>query len=520
MAAVAIWVFAMALPAIGARASYNARVTGDEPQYLTTAISIAEDFDLDISDELEQRRFEPFHEISLNTQTIDLDDSGRRVSPHDPLLPALLALPMAVGGWVAAKTALAAMAAAAAAATVWLAVRRFAAPAGLAAVVVGAFFASPPLTAYATQVYPEMPAALCVLLVLAAVLGPLGRRGRITALAGIIALPWLSVKYAPVAAMLCIVLMARRPVGRVRRIALSSAVLVLAGVVYLVFHRVVYGGWTAYASGDHFVDGEFLVLGNDPDYRGRSIRLIGLFVDRGFGLAAWTPAYLMVLPAFASLWRWRPPGWAAATATVAAGYATATWLAYTMHGWWWPGRQLVVVMPVMVVAVTLLADRFRVLLVPVLAGCAAGILNWIWLVAEASTGRRTLVVDFEMTSNPLYRGWSVLFPNHRDLDSVALMLTWSWTAGLLIAALWAWFKTQPQQASEPDARPDPVRRDPDADLDSDADLDPDADLDSDAHRDPDVPTSRNATTTVHPGPDAATSAASIPTHQGLDPSVP
>ena len=174
MGAVALVTFVAALAAIGARATYGARVTADEPQYLTTAISIAEDFNLDISDELAERRFEPYHEIDLNTQTIDLDGSGQRISPHDPLLPALLALPMRVGGWVAAKTALAALAAATAAVTVWLAVRRFEVPVGVAAPVVGAFFVSPPLTAYATQVYPEMPAALCVAVGLAAVTGPRG----------------------------------------------------------------------------------------------------------------------------------------------------------------------------------------------------------------------------------------------------------------------------------------------------------------------------------------------------------
>jgi hypothetical protein len=34
-----------------ARATYGARVTADEPQYLLSAISLAEDRDLDIADE-------------------------------------------------------------------------------------------------------------------------------------------------------------------------------------------------------------------------------------------------------------------------------------------------------------------------------------------------------------------------------------------------------------------------------------------------------------------------------------
>ncbi len=455
MTAVALWTFAIALPAIGARASYGAHVTADEPQYLTTAISIGEDFDLDISDELAERRFEPYHEIDLNPQTIDIDDSGRRVSPHDPLLPALLAVPMRLGGWVAAKTALAAVAGATAAATLWLAVRRFGAPIVAGSLVVGAFFASPPLTAYATQVYPEMPAALCLVLGLAAATGPLGRRGRAVLLLSVIALPWLSIKYAPVAAVLVLALAARTWRHRGRQLALDMAVLVAAGAIYLAFHRSVYGGWTAYASGDHFVEGELLVLGRDPDYLGRSRRLAGLLVDRGFGLVAWTPAYLLAVPALAALARRRPPGWAALVGTFAAGYAVATWVALTMHGWWWPGRQLVVVLPVVVVAVACLVARYAAVFWVTLAGCAVGIFNWLWLVVESSTGRRSLVTDFEPTANPVYRVWRVLLPDHRNFGTGSVVVTGVWVLLLTAAGVWAAVSVRPAPAEDRTSRPRP-----------------------------------------------------------------
>ena len=447
MAAVAVWTFAIALPAIGARATYGARVTSDEPQYLTTAISIGEDFDLDISDELAERRFEPYHEIDLNPQTIELDDSGRRISPHDPLLPALLALPMRLGGWIAAKAALAVFAAAAAAATLWLAVRRFGVGVRVAGLVVGAFFAAPPLVGYATQVYPEMPAALCVALGLAAVTGPLGHPGRALALASVVALPWLSVKFVPVAAVIAVVLVARSWPDRRRQLVLDLAVLAVAGAVYLAFHRSVYGGWTAYASGDHFIDGELLVLGHDPDYLGRSRRLIGLLVDRGFGLAAWSPAYLLAVPALAALARRRPPGWATLLAVLAAAYAMATWVALTMHGWWWPGRQVVVALPVAVVAVAMLADRLRWLRWLALGGCLVGIFNWVWLVMEASTGRRTLIVDFEETANPVYQAWSALLPDHRHFEGGAVALTVAWTAAVIATGVWGWLRSRPTPAA-------------------------------------------------------------------------
>ena len=450
MAVVAAWTFAVALPAVGAHATYGARVTADEPQYLTTAISIGEDFDLDMSDELAERRFEPYHEIDLNPQTIELDDSGRRISPHDPLLPALLALPMRLGGWVAAKAALAAFAAATAAATLWLAVRRFGAGVGVGGLVVGGFFAAPPLVGYATQVYPEMPAALCLTLGLAAVTGPLGRTGRVLAVASIVALPWLSVKFVPVAAVIAAVLAVRLWPDHKRRLALDVVLLAVAGAVYLAFHRSVYGGWTAYASGDHFIDGELLVLGRDPDYLGRSRRLIGLLVDRGFGLAAWAPAYLLAVPALAALARRRPPGWAALLAVIAATYAMATWVALTMHGWWWPGRQVVAALPAAVVAVAMLADR-RGLRWLALGGCLIGIFNWVWLVVEASTGRRTLIVDFEQTANPVYVAWSTLLPDHRHFEGGAVALTVAWTVVVAALGAWGWLRSRPGPAGSSQA---------------------------------------------------------------------
>ena len=277
-------------------------------------------------------------------------------------------------------------------------------------------------------------------------LGLSGRGVRVLALASVVALPWLSVKFVPVAAVIAAALVARSWPDRRRQLVLDLTVLAVAGAVYVAFHRSVYGGWTAYAAGDHFIDGELLVLGHDPDYLGRSRRLIGLLVDRGFGLAAWTPAYLLAVPALAAVARRRPPGWAALLAVVAAAYAVATWVALTMHGWWWPGRQLVAALPAAAVAVAMLADRRRGPRWLALGGCLVGILNWTWLVVEASTGRRTLVADFEETANPVYQAWSALLPDHRHFEGGAAALTAVWTAALVAAGVWGWLRSRPTPA--------------------------------------------------------------------------
>ncbi len=209
-----------------------------------------------------------------------------------------------------------------------------------------------PLTVYGQQVYPELPGALAALVAVAALTAPRPTPRTLTALAlAVIALPWLSVKYAPVGAALVLVALAGlvRDRRRTAAAALTGA-LAAGGVVYLAVHKAIYGGSTAYASGDAFQgSGEFGVVGFHPDYPGRSIRLLGLLIDRDFGIAAWQPAWFLLVPALVALFVRRPPHWPVLAVPLLAGWATATWVALTMQGFWWPGRQLVVVLPLAVV---------------------------------------------------------------------------------------------------------------------------------------------------------------------------
>ncbi len=421
----------VALAGIDARATYGARVSGDEPQYLLTAISLAEDLDLDIADELAAERYRDFHEVALDPQTVALD-GGQHLSPHDPLLPALLALPVRAGGWVGAKATLAAVVGLTAALTLLAAHRRFGVSVSTATWVVAGFFAAPPLTSYGSQIYPAAPAALAVIAATLAVTAPPSRRADLAAVVSIIALPWLAVKHVPLAAVLAVALLWARRHDRKRALGLAG-LLAIAAVAYMVVHHRVYGGWTVYASGDHFADGELDVIGTDPDYLGRSRRLVGLLVDRSFGLAAWTPAYVAMAPALARLVRRRPPGSTVLVALIAAGWATATWLALTMHGWWWPGRQVVAVLPLVVVAVAAWADGHRRRIVATIAGATVGAATWLWLVWEASTGRLTLIVDFDATAAPWYRIWRHVLPDLARPDAADAVLTLGWV--VLLAAM-------------------------------------------------------------------------------------
>ncbi len=447
MAVAGLVSFAAAATGLDVRASYGARVTGDEPYYLITAISLAEDRDLDVSDEIAEESFRPFHEIPLDVQTRPLE-GGRRVSPHDPLLPLLLAPAVALGGWVGAKLMLAALAGCLGALLVWIAVRRLQVgifSAALAAVVFGA---SAPLAVYGSQVYPELPAALCVAAGVAALTGRLRAGGLICLAVSITALPWLSIKYAPVAAalaLIALVMLARA--GRRNAAAALGGGLVAMGIAFVAVHLVLYGGLTPYAVGDHFTSGEFTVVGAQPDYVGRSRRLIGLLVDRDFGLAAWQPAWLLVVPAVVSLARNRPRGWQALVLPLGVGWLVATFVALTMQGWWWPGRQVVMVLPCAVIAIAWWASCSGARLAILAVSGGIGIASLAWLVVEGLDRRLTWVVDFFTTSNPLYRVWRSALPDYLDVTPTTWVLHGLWILLVALLALWAWR-----------ARPAPTRR--------------------------------------------------------------
>ena len=449
---VAVFALAAAWAALGydVRASTGARMIADEPQYVLTAISLAEDGDLDIADELAAERWRDFHEAELPVQTEPRAD-GSELSPHDPLLPALLAPGVAAFGWLGARLTMALVAGALAATLWWTVIVRLRASTWTAVVVVGAFSLSAPLAAYGSQVYPELVAALAVAVAAAALLGPPSRRRTAAWTVAVVALPWLGVKYAPVAAAIALAGLwrearpARSPTWRLGLIVVGLAV---AGAGYLAFHRAVYGGWTVYAAGDHFVGGELTVVGHDPDHVGRTVRLLGLLVDRHFGLVAWAPVYLLAVPAVAALARHRVALRPVVLLPLAAGYATATWVALTMHGWWWPGRQTVVVLPLAVLAVARFVEgRPRLLALTTAAG-AVGALSWLWLVVETTFGPITLIVDFHRTTNPWIQVWRLVLPDHRSGGAWPAVLDAGWIVVLVSLAVLGWRRGGSARADE------------------------------------------------------------------------
>jgi hypothetical protein len=379
-------------------------------------------------------------------ETVKRPDGGQ-ISPHDPLLPMLLAVPFGLAGWVGAKLMLAVLAGALAALTLWVAVRRFAVPLALAAVGTAMAAASAPLAVYGQQIYPELPAALVCLLGVAAVTG----RRKPTSLAllafSVLALPWLSVKYLPVAAALAVL-----GVVRARREAVwFVGVLAAGGAVYALVHAAVWGGLTVYASGDHFEQsGQLGVMGQDPNFVFRSWRLIDLLVDHTFGLVAWQPAWLLLLPALGALAARGlgvPLGRAALALPLGAGWLVATYPALTMHGYWWPGRQVVVVLPLAVLIILCwLAKSGRIMCVTAAVLGVAGVFTYGCLLVDGHTEEVTWVNGFQKADAPVFHALDRLLAHYGTTTSNVVWL------GLITALLAAGFFTArraPEMSREP-----------------------------------------------------------------------
>ncbi|HZA84039.1 MAG TPA: hypothetical protein VFC13_21630, partial [Actinomycetes bacterium] len=106
----------------------------------------------------------------------------------------------------------------------------------------------------------------------------------------------------------------------------------------------------------------------------------------------------------------------------------------TMHGWWFPGRQVVVVLPLAALAVAWWTGQEPAHRRLLAAAGGVGVVAFAWLVAEGAAGRVSWAVDFAATTNPLYRAWRPALPDY------LAMSWWTWTlhaAWLVALAAWA-----------------------------------------------------------------------------------
>jgi hypothetical protein len=301
-----------------------------------------------------------------------------------------------------------------------LARRVVGAPPWAAVVAACAVGAGPVGLVYASQVYPEAPAALCLALACLWTQRPTSRPERsqtVGLIASVVALEWLGVKYLPYAVLLVGVWAWPRR-RDVRRLATVGAVGAVAAAHFVWWHVRTFGGLTPYATNVVYAgEGTAAILTQHLSLGWRSYRLYGLFLDARFGLFRWLP----VAPL--ALWGVVRRAWVH-VAVLAIAVLLGTFVSITMMGYWFPGRMLVAAFPGLVVLVALGLVR--------LPRVGVGLAVWGWAIAAAlavaaSPAVRSvrLAVDpWVLGSPPLAPAW--LFPDFRwfGVREVAISLAW------------------------------------------------------------------------------------------------
>ena len=419
------------------RATRGASITGDEPFYLLTTQSLLADGDFDLANQYEARSYESFfdHPDELWRQSVPQPD-GDLLSPHNPGLSFLVIPGFGLGGLAGAQVQLMVLGAATMALAFVLADR-------LTGRRLLCWFAtlgvglSATAFIYSTEIYPEFPGALAMVLSLLVVTRQRtpGMADGLLLAALLTAMCWLGIKYTPLALLVAGYFLLKA--GRDGRIALLATGAASAGF-YAWFHLQLFGSLTPYSVNVVYAGWNSAeILGGHIEWGERYYRIWGLFLDRRFGIGHWAPLLLAAVPGLALLAMVKP-ACRLILGLIVTQILIATFIAITMMGWWFPGRTLLTVLPLFVVPIVLVLSwsplwgRLSIAMLGALT-----LANTAGLVQAGRAQEITIAVDpFDMTF-PAFQGLSGLFPLYTWWTTETWWLTFFWlaVAGLVTGAL-------------------------------------------------------------------------------------
>ena len=419
------------------RATRGASITGDEPFYLLTTQSLLADGDFDLRNQYDSKSYQSFfdHADDLWFQSVPQED-GRLLSPHNPGLSFLVIPGFVLGGLVGTQIQLLLLASATLALAFVLADRLTGHRLTSWVVSLGVGLTATAFI-YSTEIYPEFPAALALVVALLLVT----RQTRPTVADGLwlaatlTIMCWLGTKYAPLALIVSAyyLLKADRP-GRIALLMAEG----ISAAFFAGFHLYLFGGLTPYGNNAVYAQWNTVeILAGHIEFSERYYRVWGIFIDRHFGIGRWAPLLLVAVPGMALLAVENGP-LRLVLALVLVQLLMATFVAITMMGWWFAGRTMLTVLPLLIVPIGLVAARTP--LWGKVALALLGIYSLVVTVGLAAAGHAreiTIAVDpFDMAFPP-FQGLAGLFPLHTWWTTETWWLTFFWwtVAGLATGAL-------------------------------------------------------------------------------------
>ena len=403
--------------------------SGDEPHYLVMAQSLWREHDLDLRDNYAREDWREFRGGPTGPHYAAPRSDGRPFPGHAPGLSFLLAPVYAAGGRLGCALVLGMMVAGVGALAFWIATAEGLPPG--AALLAGLLASGPPLAAFALHVYTEALSALALLSAYA-----LLRFGRTRAAPGLAAalasaLPFIHPRMALGAIAIAIAAFAYRDRAS---LPVFAAVASVGAVLYGAFWMSIFGVPTALG-----------IYGGVPEDAALNPgqALMGLLVDRAYGLLPYSPAFL-ALTLLAVDAGPRHSGRDARASRVELAFVFAILLPVLFWRVWWggqspPARLIAPMAPFLALWVARLHASFDR---PLLRRAIVGALAWSWglfLLAALQPGRLLFI---NKRTRPT-RMWEALWPGgtlDRLLPDMARPeasdwpLAFAWMFGLLALA--------------------------------------------------------------------------------------
>ena len=265
--------------------------SGDEPHYMIMMQSLWQDHDLKIQNNYLPKGDDAPFPSPPPPDRPSIGKDGQMYSAR-PIGLAVLGAPMLAWRGYHGLIWMLVLVAAFTATLMWRWAFAYTGSAEAASLAWLAVFLGAPVLFTSIAVYPDIPAAFCVMVALAWRTHP--QRSKTTlpeyvirALA-VSALPWLSMTYAPMAAAIVIVLGLRAAANR-KAVAALLTIFTLSMVSWLGFFHSVWGRWSPMAP-----------YGTEPLLGNVLVGALGLLFDHEFGVLPYAPALLLGL---VGLWR-------------------------------------------------------------------------------------------------------------------------------------------------------------------------------------------------------------------------